>query len=326
MDTPHQIHNNFFLKTFSDTNNVIDLLKIALPPALLQEIDLSTLDMDMTSYVSDRLRGAFSDLVVKLEFSEKQDQSPGIEVYILFEHKSYEDDKIFIQLLKYMYSMWQEDSDADKPLRMIIPLVFYHGKKEWVIPREFKDQFNVKEELQEFLLNFKYILFDTEPWDFEDESNAVIKDNVFLLTSLMLMKAVFQKNNDIIEKIFDFWHKKNFFTNKDNKSNMLIFFLSYITYTKDIDPEKLAEMLEKSLNDGGNTMPTLAERWIEQGIEQGRIIEDREMLITLLKIKFGINDDEIKLINTIDEVNKLKKALETLVVSDNKANILETLH
>ncbi len=38
---------------------------------------------------------------------------------------------------------------------------------------------------------------------------------------------------------------------------------------EDISPEKLEKMLEKSHINGGDIMPTLAQRWVEQGFEKG---------------------------------------------------------
>lgn len=45
--------------------------------------------------------------------------------------------------------------------------------------------------------------------------------------------------------------------------------LNYIVSTKDITSKKLIKILEESEIQGGEIMPTLAQRWIEQGIEQG---------------------------------------------------------
>jgi predicted transposase/invertase (TIGR01784 family) len=50
----------------------------------------------------------------------------------------------------------------------------------------------------------------------------------------------------------------------------VVFFLTYLTETKDIKPEKLKEMLEESKIEGGDIMPTLAERWKNEGRNEGR--------------------------------------------------------
>ncbi len=150
---------------------------------------------------------------------------------------------------------------------MILPLVFYHGKSRWNIPDEFNKQFRVNNELKKFLLNFRYILFDTNRWE-NFESEPEVKRNIFLLTSLMLMKSAGNNNFEIIEKIFDFWREKGFIDNaKDSK---LVFFMTYIMNTKDISFKKLVNIIDEKKLPGGEIMPSLAQRLTEQGKLEGK--------------------------------------------------------
>ena len=68
-------------------------------------MDLTYIDLDMTGYVSEDIKGYFSDMVVKTKINSGNET----DIYFLFEHKSYEDKKIYIQFLKYMYLSWQQD-------------------------------------------------------------------------------------------------------------------------------------------------------------------------------------------------------------------------
>lgn len=260
-----KIHDKVFKKTFSDPNNVKTFLKIALPKPLKKIIDFSKIDIDLTNYVSDKFKESFSDIVAKTKMKTEDGKDVDADIYILFEHKCFRDEAIFIQLLKYMYFMWQKDIDENRPLRIIIPLVFYHGEEKWTIPQSFSDQFNVDEEVKKILLNYRYVLFDTEHWDFEKETNEELKDNVFLLTSLVLMKSAFKKDLETIKKIFKFWHEKGFTKDKDK----MLFFLLYISATKDMSQDTIKKIFEESKIEGGDLMPTLAQRWIEQGKQAG---------------------------------------------------------
>ncbi len=266
----HKVHDNFFKKTFSDTKNIRDFLKLSLPNEIKGEIDYSFINIDNTGYVSENIRGYFSDIVIKTRLKSKtgKDNPADTDVYILFEHKSYKDKKIFMQLLKYIYLMWQKDSENNRSLRIILPLVFYHGKSRWDIPDEFNKQFMVKDELKKYILNFSYILFDTNRWK-NFESEPELKKNIFLLTSLILMKSAVDNNHEIIKKIFDFWAEKGFIDN--SKDEKLIFFLTYIVTTRDIPQRELANFLEEKKILGGDPMPTLAQRWIEEGKTEGLI-------------------------------------------------------
>jgi predicted transposase/invertase (TIGR01784 family) len=172
--------------------------------------------------------------------------------------------------------MWQKDFDAKRPLRVIVPVVFYHGKAKWNIPRSFNEQFDVSDEMREFLLNYRYILFDTADWNFQDERNAGLRDNVFLLTALALMKSAFNKDMGAIREIFKFWQEKGFTGNKEK----VLFFLAYISETKDISQDKLKKLLEESKIDGGDIMQTLADRLRQEGRQDGvKIGEERGVKI-----------------------------------------------
>jgi predicted transposase/invertase (TIGR01784 family) len=49
-----------------------------------------------------------------------------------------------------------------------------------------------------------------------------------------------------------------------------LFFLTYISETKDIEPKEVQEMLEKVRIEGGDIMPTLAQRLRDEGRLEGR--------------------------------------------------------
>jgi predicted transposase/invertase (TIGR01784 family) len=254
-----------FVKTFSDPENVKILLKMALPEAVKNAIDLSTTEIAFTTYVSDNIKGHYSDIVVKTRMKTTDGDEIQADIYILVEHKSTARNQDLVQVLKYMYLEWQKDVDQKKPLRVIIPLIFYHGKEKWNVPRSFVDQFNVNEEIKKFLLNYRYILFDTRDWDFLDEANAGLKNNVFLLTALVLMKSAYNEDMETIEAIFRLWHEKGFTQEK----NKILFFLMYITEIRDMPLDKLQEKLKESKIEGGDLMPSLAQRLREEGERVG---------------------------------------------------------
>jgi hypothetical protein len=169
---------------------------------------------------------------------------------------------------------------------VIVPLVFYHGEGSWQIPIQFIEQFNLADELKPFLLNFRYVLFDTNARDWQAESSRPLKENVFLLSAMLLMKAAFSKDLQLIRQVFQLWHQMGFIHEKER----ITFLLIYVTATQDIPATQLEKMLEESKLKGEEVMPTLAQRWkeeglqqgIEQGIERGYLLDRQEVLIMLL--------------------------------------------
>jgi predicted transposase/invertase (TIGR01784 family) len=151
-------------------------------------------------------------------------------------------------------------------------------------------------------LNYRYVLFDTRHWDFRKESDKELGENVFLLSAVALMKSVSHDDSDSILEVFRFWHEKGFI-NKDK----ILFFLTYISETKDIKSKELQELLEKTKIEGGDIMPTLAQRWKDEGKQEGlkegieinaketarKMLEDGLTVETISKYT-GLTEKEIK--------------------------------
>jgi predicted transposase/invertase (TIGR01784 family) len=152
-----KIHDKMFFKIFRNSKNTRKFLSIALPEPILNRIILSKVKIDNTRYVSEKFDYLFSDIVVKTQMRAKQgkkvSETIDADIYILLEHKSYREPAILIQLLRYMLMVWEKDFAENKPPRVIIPLVFYHGKESWNMSQCFSDQFDVDDELKDFLLN-----------------------------------------------------------------------------------------------------------------------------------------------------------------------------
>ena len=66
MDSIPSPHDTFFRESFTRREVACDFLRCRLPPELLAELDLTTLEISKDSYVSSDLRTAYSDLVKPL--------------------------------------------------------------------------------------------------------------------------------------------------------------------------------------------------------------------------------------------------------------------
>lgn len=92
------------------------------------------------------------------------------EVYVLslIEHKSEIDYDVAMQLLRYMSVIWQDykathnkkhkgaSASADFRYPLIIPIVYYEGKKEWTAGLHLKDRIDFSEEMSEYIPDFTY--------------------------------------------------------------------------------------------------------------------------------------------------------------------------
>jgi len=260
----YQVNDSFFHKIFDNPENARDFLERVLPAELKKQLDLENIKIEDTKYVSNQFKKGFSDIVVKTALKTEKGKKKLVDIYFIIEHKTEGRVEIFIQVLKYMVFEWEKDYNNNKPPRVIIPVVFYHGADQWKVPMSFADQFDVNDELKRFLLDYRYVLFDTNTWDFRDESNKELKKNVFLFTSMVFMKAAYKNDTEAIIEIFNFWRERGFVENKD----VVLFFLAYISHTHEISRDKLRKMLDESKIDGGEIMPTLAQQMKEEFREE----------------------------------------------------------
>ncbi len=118
------------------------------------------------------------------------------------------------------------------------------------------------------------IISPANDWDFSDESNSKLKENVFLFSSMVLMKAAFKNDMETVREILKFWHEKGFTGNKE----ILMFFLVYIAKTQEINLDKFNEMLEEIKIDGGDIMQTLAKKIEKKGKKEGKLETARELI------------------------------------------------
>ncbi|UCH95512.1 MAG: Rpn family recombination-promoting nuclease/putative transposase [Candidatus Aminicenantes bacterium] len=261
----NKIDDKFFKKIIESKKNTRDFLKKVLPKGIKKHLDFSRIHIDRTNYVSNEFKEGYADFTVKIKMKTKKGKKNPVDIYFIIEHKSKGEKELLLQILKYMYFVWEKDILNKKPLRIIIPVVFYHGKGKWKVPEAFVDQFDVDEEIKKHLLNYRYILFDTNKWDLADESNKELIENVHLFSAMALMKASFKKDLQIILDILKLWHEKGFTRERRN----MLFFLKYISQTQEIRFERLEKMLKESKINGGDIMQTLAQQLREEGIKIG---------------------------------------------------------
>jgi hypothetical protein len=169
------------------------------------------------------------------------------------------------------------------------------------------------------------VLFDTNAWDWQAESNRLLKENIYLLSAMLLMKAAFRKDLELIRQVFQLWHQMGFVNEKER----IAFLLIYAMETQDIPVTQLEEMLEETKLKGETAMPTLAQRLrdegMEKGMEKGYLLDRQEVLIMLLSTRFHLSENEKQFIREVDEIEKLTAALKLVVAAQTKDEVLKSL-
>ena len=153
-----------------------DFLTNYLPAEVMQVMDLGHLSLEKDSFIDQELEEAYSDLLYKTRIDGKEGY-----LYFLFEHKSYQEPKLALRLLKYMVKIWEQKTKESEPggLPVIIPLLIYQGEQQWAGEPSFSSLFAglefMPDKIKRYIPDYEYVIYDFSP-----DSGHEIKGNVKL--------------------------------------------------------------------------------------------------------------------------------------------------
>ncbi|WP_414733472.1 Rpn family recombination-promoting nuclease/putative transposase [Acetobacterium carbinolicum] len=303
-------HDKFFKDTFSNPLVVRDFVENYLPEPILKLVDLNELEIQNGSHVDEELSEVFSDML----FRTKINQRDGY-LYFLFEHKSYSDRMVALQLLTYMVRIWNQKVNKENHthIPVIVPMVICHGEKKWKISPMFSDLIlnfdSLPEEVKQMIPNYRYQLYDLSQFSDED-----IKGKAELMIALSVARDIFKKSGEeFLETIFK---AARALAELEEKETGLQYFETCMRYILTSGPRLSREQLntvikqlEVTYKKGSEVTMTLAEvlreegfeEGIEKGIEKGKSEMAIGFAINRLTKKFGIMSSEYReKINTLD--------------------------
>jgi hypothetical protein len=260
---PSKPHDEFFKASFGRKDVALDYLQQLLPPAILAELDLSKLSKVNASYTSPGLREFFSDLVYECPLKNVENLS--VTVSLLFEHKSNVPVYPHFQLLRYLVEAWEDQIKQKKGLTPIIPIVIYHGEKEWKM-RKLSEYFDTKlpASLLPFVPDFTYLL--TNVVDMPEQSIMALQRGL-LINTLLMMKYIHDPSH--------IWQNlSTIFTNLQHPNSVQDFTIAMFAYllkNSELAVEefqKYIEILPKSLSQDAMTTYEMIEKRVKSQYDQ----------------------------------------------------------
>ena len=266
-----------------------DFIENYLPESILKMVDLSELEIQSGSHVDEELSELFSDILFRTKINQREGY-----LYFLFEHKSYPDRMVALQLLTYMVRIWNRNVNKklDTHIPMIIPMVVCHGETKWKISPMFSDlilDFDIlPEEVKQVIPNYRYLLYDLSQFSDED-----IKGKAELMITLSVARDIFKKSGEeFMETIFK---AAEALAELDEKETGLEYFETYMRYILSSGPKLTTEQLKTVIKElavtykeGSEVTMTLAEVLREEGVEKGKKDGLFELAIEHLSLKFGV--------------------------------------
>ena len=273
-------HDRFFKAVFGRTEVAAEFLARYLPPAVATALDWTTLRAAKDSFLDSGLAQHPTDLLYEVN---PRGGGTGY-IHVLFEHKSYVESRIALDLLRYRVRIWEQCLNAGHTGRLpvIVPVVVYHGAKAWRVSRRFADAVADVPALRECIPDCIYYLIDLSRYRDEELQGAVM-----LHTALLTLKYIFR--DDLRERLPEILGLLRELEQSSSGLDYVITLLRYLAQgasTERLNRDELRRVATAVLSEG-NLMMTIADEWVQEGIEKGIPMGETLLLRRQLTRRFG---------------------------------------
>ena len=277
-------HDRFFKAVFGRTEVAAEFLARYLPAVVAGALDWNTLRAERDSFLDPELTQHPADLLYAVNL---RGGGPAY-VHVLFEHKSYVEARINLDLLRYRVRIWEQWLNAGNigPLPVIVPVVVYHGAAAWRVSRQFAEGVVEAPALRECVPGCVYYLVDLSAYRDEELRGAVI-----LRTALLALKYIFR--DELRERLPGILGLLRELEQGSSGLDYVITLLRYLaqgTSAERLNAAELRRTVAAALNGGGELMITIAEQWVQEGRQEGRqegLNSERQLLLRLVRRRFG---------------------------------------
>src|SRR5690625_4979207 len=238
MSDIHNPHDKFFKKMLSVPGAAEEFIRLSVPAKILRMIDLKTLEITDQNLLTEKMDDLFMDLIFECQL-KKEFGRHDLYISILVEHKSNPEKYISIQIGRYLFERYQKQLDLNiKPLRPIIPLLYYHGEKDWE-PKELNQLFEQEFlDIQSYLPNFSFLFHDIKK---TSDNNIRQLNHTMLVQGLMMQK--YFKNMEMLSHIG--FEVLKTLADVDDKLNLKTSYFVYLSVLNEKEKQKLMKLIDQ---------------------------------------------------------------------------------
>ncbi len=248
--------------------------------------------------------------------------------YFLVEHKSYQDRWSVLQILRYCFAIWNdyylEHKGGITTLPEIVPVLFYHDTPAWGHPLQFADLVAARDPHAYHQVRCEPIFVDLKQLSLDKLFGSYRA--ILGLTVLGYLKETLTP--EAARNILETMRR----CEPDPQSRE--FFAACIeAFCRVKEKKELDVLLSEADKIEYTTIKedamTYAEELILEGQKRGKLkgkIEDKQqVLVRLLNKKFGLSAAEEETISRVTDIEALDRALDEIITSETKADVLALL-
>ncbi len=301
-------HDQFFKFFFSKPELAQELFTLIFSKEELKAYDLTKLKAEQNSFPD----GSSADLI--FSFPLKNNKKSKIRMFILLEHKSSYNVKVFEQLFRYQYLLIGQSLSEEGIITPIIPVVFSHGKHPHKWKLSFQEALGDPDFLslpltfRKSMLNFEIRLLDIQDkkweWVFRN-SRIQIRGVLYLLKEVWSGELNFKKAFSLFKEMME---------KQRDTEGIILNIMEYLIKGYKIKPELYEkmelEMLKERLIKKGGYMDIrdyIKEEGRQEGRQEGWQEGRQQVVLNMLKKKTDISFiSEVTGLSEA-EIKKLKK-------------------
>jgi Putative transposase, YhgA-like len=283
------VHDAFFKEMLSRPEHAASLLQQILPARIAARLQFASLLPCAGSYVDEALKERHSDLL----FSVPLEGRPAL-VYLLFEHQSTVDGLMGFRLLRYevrIWERWLRDNPNARALPVILPVVLHHSAEGWTGSVAFEDLLDVEAgalaDIGPHVPRFQFVLEDIS-----HESDEALRGRAMTALARLSLWCLRHAREpwELVDGLNAWADLVREVRGAPHGVAALVLVMRYIFLTNEPgQPEELvARLLAAVGEEGTEEIMTAADQLMERGREQGLKQGRREMLLDLLRERFGV--------------------------------------
>lgn len=299
-------HDPLTRKFLTDVSVAREFLAIYLAPEIRAKCDFNSLKIESGSYIEDDLSIHCSDIVYQLDLINNNGSA---YIYTLIEHQSSAIKLMPLRILKYQLAIIQKHLDNNKSdkLPLVIPLVFYNGKKTpYPYPINIAELFADQEIYHNYPLG-KFKLIDLTVID----DSEILKHGKLAILEVLVKHIHHRDFMQIIElviKALRIGHESGI------NGGLVDGAFSYlINAREDEEVKELVSRIKQEVAYYEENVMTYADTLRREGRQQGHQEGKKEAEIEIIRRLFEVNADETLIIKVTGKTKEEIKILRAML-------------
>jgi predicted transposase/invertase (TIGR01784 family) len=267
----HITHDAFLKRILADRGAAIAFMRAFLPTEVLEHLEVESYVPATNSFITEEMESRLADIIFEVPVKGSDEK---VMVSVLVELKSSPDKYTTFQLLEYIALGYRKQIREKHRLQLIIPVIYYHGKRNWVYQDISTFFHEYPQELTLFIPQHSSLFINLKnktDQEIRDVNNNLLRTALYVqilrfleLIDMSVLARTFAGMVKDVDR--NYFHTIIVYALSKSNTNPDLFIKFMEDFPQDIKEEAMttAEQLKQQGREQG------IEQGIEQGMEQGR--------------------------------------------------------